>query len=414
MSDSPDIFRARPGRGAGVRRMNRVPLMIVFGIGVLVAGVVGYTVMEKADEAAPAVKVDERKADPATSAGVLDGAPKAGLIAAEQMPAPEQVHAAPASVAGPAPQPRDGYAYTAEWQQYRQQQAQIRQAQVQAASAALSASPAVGEFGRGSTTASVPAFALPPAGSDLDPGLSASIERMAAIAQQEAGAQGATDQNNAKGKRDWLNSPADPANYLAAGRRSPVSPYEVKAGTVIPGVMIGGINSDLPGQIIGQVSQNVWDTATGQHILIPQGARLVGTYDNQVTRGQARVLVAWSRIIYPDGSSVDLSGMPGADQAGYAGFRDRANNHTWKVFGDALLMSMFSAGVQLSQPQASVGQGYDSQQLIAGAIGQQVGQAGMQLTERNLQIQPTLEIRPGYRFSVMVTKDMVLSPWVKS
>jgi type IV secretion system protein VirB10 len=163
-----------------------------------------------------------------------------------------------------------------------------------------------------------------------------------------------------------------------------VSPFELKTGTVIPGVMIGGINSDLPGQIVAQVRENVWDTATGHHLLIPQGARLVGTYDNQVTRGQSRVLVAWTRIIYPDGSSVDLGTMPGADQGGYAGFSDKVNNHYVRVFGDALLMSLFSAGIQLSQPKSndSMNGGYSSQQIIAASLGQQLGQAGMQITQR--------------------------------
>lgn len=425
MSESPDIFRATPQRGAGVRRMNRLPLMIVFGIGVAVAGVVGYTVMEKAAQDAVTVKADTRKADPATSAGVLDNAPAAGLIEPETPPAPPPppppapVVVDTAGNVQPA-QPGDVDAYTNEWQQYRQQQGQVRQAQIQAAMSALSSSPAVGEFARrpndttGAAVPGMPGMPMPPTMPGLDPGVAGSIDRIAAIAQQAAGAQGQVDENNAKGKRAWLDSPANPADYLAAGRRPLVSPYEIKTGTVIPGIMIGGINSDLPGQIVAQVRENVWDSATGAHLLIPQGARLVGTYDNQVTRGQSRVLVAWNRIIYPDGSSLDLGSMPGADQGGYAGFRDKVNNHYWKVFGDAMMLSLFSAGIQLSQPQSSVGQGYDNQQIVAASIGQQLGQAGMQITQKNLNIQPTLEIRPGYRFNIMVTKDMVLSPWERS
>lgn len=191
-----------------------------------------------------------------------------------------------------------------------------------------------------------------------------------------------------------------------------MSTTEIKAGTIIPGVMVGGVNSDLPGQIIGQVRENVYDTATGQHLLIPAGSRLVGTYDSTVTTGQERVLVAWQRIIYPDGSSVSLDLMPGADTSGYAGFTDQVSNHYWRIFGNAFMLSLFSAGIQLSQPQSdSQFGGYNSQQILAAEIGRQLGQLGMEMARRNMRIQPTLEIRPGYRFVVMVTKDIVLPPW---
>lgn len=424
MTDSPDVFRAAPGRGAGVRRMNRRPLMIVFAIFVLVMAVVGYTVMQRAEDASGPRRAEEKKPDPATAAGIFDNAPDAGLIKAKEPPKappkePEPVvidaHGVPQER-----QPGDVDAYAQEWQQYRQQQGQIRQAQVQAAMSALSSSPAVGEFARRGTEQSersmtgmpVPPKMPPLPGMPTQGDSSGALDRITALAQQHAARAGDGDENNAKGKADWLNSAPNPVNYLPAGRQPLVSPFEVKTGTVIPGVMIGGINSDLPGQIIAQVRENVWDTATGHHLLIPQGARLVGTYDNQVTRGQSRVLVAWTRIIYPDGSSVDLGSMPGADQGGYAGFHDKVNNHYVKVFGDALLMSLFSAGIQLSQPDSNnENGGYSSQQIIAASLGQQLGQTGMQIAQKNLSIQPTLEIRPGFRFNIMVTKDMILAPW---
>jgi type IV secretion system protein VirB10 len=202
-------------------------------------------------------------------------------------------------------------------------------------------------------------------------------------------------------------------NTLKSRREGSRSRYEIKAGTVIPAVMIGGVDSDLPGVLLAQVSQNVYDTATGRFILIPQGSKLVGVYDSNVTTGQERILVAWTRIIYQDASSLDLGRMPGADEGGYAGFNDKVDTHFWKVWGNALFMSAFSAGIQLSQGNAAATNGsLNTTQTIAAATGQQLGQLGMEMARRNMQVQPTLEIRPGYRFTVMVTKDIVLRPWI--
>ncbi len=432
-SESPDVFRSKSQRGAGVRRMNRRPLMLVFGVFIAVASVVMYTVVQKQDQQQAKSAAERPKADPATAVGVLDDAPHAGLIAPVEPPAvpTDAVATAPRrsarrsesnQPAAPSPQhaaPGDSSAWTAEWQQYRQQQQQVAQAHMQAALAALSATPNVGDFqdrGTGSDRPRSVAEMLAAAaggGPNID-GQMDRLMQLASSATAGMGMAGSIDENNAKGKADWLNSPADPADYLPTGRKPLVSPYEIKTGTIIPGVMIGGINSDLPGQIIGQVRENVWDTATGDHLLIPLGSRLVGTYDNQVTRGQSRVLVAWTRIIYPDGSSLDLGGMPGSDQAGYAGMKDKVNNHYWRVFGDAMMLSLFSAGIQLSQPEVDATNGnatYTNQQIIAASIGQQLGQAGMQIVQKNMNIQPTLEIRPGYLFNVMVTKDIIVSPW---
>jgi type IV secretory pathway VirB10-like protein len=202
------------------------------------------------------------------------------------------------------------------------------------------------------------------------------------------------------------------SNYLSHTRVPAISPYEIKAGTVIPSVMISGINSELPGQLVAQVVQNVYDSAKGHYLLIPQGAKLVGTYDHQISSGQKRVLVAWNRVIYPDASSLDLGAMAGLDQSGYAGFKDKTNNHVWPTFRNALLLSAITAGVQLSQPQARQGDSvYSSQQMIAGSLGMQLNQLGLSSYQGRANMAPTLTIRPGYRFNVMVSKDIVLPPW---
>lgn len=190
---------------------------------------------------------------------------------------------------------------------------------------------------------------------------------------------------------------------------APRSPYELRAGFVVPATLISGINSDLPGQIMAQVSQNVFDTATGRHLLIPQGSRLVGSYSSDIAYGQSRVLVAWQRIVFPDGKAMDIGAMPGSDGAGYAGFKDRVNNHYFRLFASAFLMSGVTAGITLSQDNDSNGDRQRASDALSEALGQQLGQVTAQLIAKNMNIAPTIEIRPGYRFNVIVTKDMTFS-----
>lgn len=191
----------------------------------------------------------------------------------------------------------------------------------------------------------------------------------------------------------------------------------LRAGFVIPGTLIGGINSDSPGQIVAQVGQNVYDTATGRFLLIPLGSRLVGSYDSDVAYGQERLLVAWQRIIFPDGKALDIGAMPGADSSGNSGFNDQTNHHTIRTFGSAFLMSAVIAATSLSQLNGNGSGGnngqYYNQQTTAGALnqalGQQLGQVTAQMIAKNLDIAPTLEIRPGFRFNVVVTKDLTFT-----
>lgn len=193
----------------------------------------------------------------------------------------------------------------------------------------------------------------------------------------------------------------------------PRTPFELRAGAVIPGTMISGITSDLPGQIIGQVSQNVYDTATGKYLLIPQGTRLLGVYSNDVAYGQNSILVAWQRLIFPDGKALDLGSMPGADSAGNSGFRDEVDNHYFRVFGQALLMSGIVAGVTYSQLQnqsQNVPFGPpNAGSVMSAAMGQQLGEVTAQMIAKNLNIAPQNKIRPGYLFNVTVVKDLTFT-----
>jgi type IV secretory pathway VirB10-like protein len=197
---------------------------------------------------------------------------------------------------------------------------------------------------------------------------------------------------------------------LGSQPQPPRTPYELRAGFVVPATLISGVNAELPGQIMAQVSQDVYDTPLGKYKLIPQGSRLVGIYSSEIAYGQSRILVAWQRIVFPDGRAMDIGAMPGADGAGYAGFKDQVNNHYFRLFSSAFLMSAVTAGIAMSQPQT--GNAYarpSASSAMSEALGQQLGQTTAQLISKNLNIAPTLEIRPGYRFNVMVTKDMTFS-----
>lgn len=244
-------------------------------------------------------------------------------------------------------------------------------------------------------------------------GLMPRTESQAQQAAQAAreGLAGDVDPNKQLRKEQFLREPGDP-NYVRATRVAPVSPFEVKAGWVIPAVMEHGITSDLPGRLTARVTQNVYDSATGAHLLIPQGTRLVGIYDSQVAWGQSRMLVAWNRLIFPDGSSFDIARMGGVDESGYAGFKDQVNNHYGRLFGFAVMTSLFSAAFQLSQPRNAVNPATNTavltdEQIVAGSVGREISRLGVEISRKNMQIQPTIEIRPGLPFHVRVERDML-------
>ncbi|MGE4302596.1 MAG: TrbI/VirB10 family protein [Novosphingobium sp.] len=186
---------------------------------------------------------------------------------------------------------------------------------------------------------------------------------------------------------------------------APGSPNIVQAGSIIPAALITGIRSDLPGQITAQVTQNVYDSPTGRILLIPQGARLIGEYDSQITAGQTRVLLAWDRLILPDGRSIVLERQSGADSAGFAGLRDTVNQHWGGVLKAAMISTLLGVGTELAADN-------DSNLVRALRLGTQdtINQAGQQIVQRQLNIQPTLTIRPGYPLRVIVTRDLVLEP----
>jgi type IV secretion system protein TrbI len=216
-------------------------------------------------------------------------------------------------------------------------------------------------------------------------------------------------QNDQEQKGDFRRAHnKEESEYLDREREAARGRYEVKAGWLIPAVLEQQLNSDLPGLIRALVRENVYDTVTGKYILIPAGSTLVGIYNSHVGYGQKALQAVWRRVVFPDGSSLSLGGFEGDDSEGAAGFRDQVDNHWGRIFSGALLTSLFAAGIQISQGQnSSVLTQPSYGQQIGQAVGQQVGQVGVEVTRRNLNIQPTIIVRPGYRFFVRVEKDLL-------
>lgn len=214
------------------------------------------------------------------------------------------------------------------------------------------------------------------------------------------------DPNLQDSKQKFLNQKiASESNYLSNVKQRPLSRYEVKAGTVIPAALMQGINSDLPGYVTALVRESVYDSVSGRYLLIPQGAKLIGQYDSKLSFGQNRLLIVWTRLIFPDGASIDLQKMQGVDMSGYAGFKDIVDHHYMRIYGNALLLSLLGAGYELLDPSANRS---DTSQTVAGNIGRELAQTTSQITQKNINIQPTIMIRPGYKFNVFVMKDMIL------
>lgn len=227
-------------------------------------------------------------------------------------------------------------------------------------------------------------------------------------AAMKAGGQNA-DPNGQAAKESFFNQDIADLGYLPKSVVPQMSPYELKRGSVIPATLVTGINSDLPGRITAQVSQNVYDSATGRHLLIPQGSKLFGRYDTNVSFGQDRVLVIWTDVIFPNGSTLQIGGMAGADAAGYGGFTDKVDNHLLQTFGSAILVALIGAGTEMMIPQDrnSFGTANSAEDAARRSFAETFGQISEQTVERNLNVQPTLEIRPGYQFNVLVDQDMV-------
>lgn len=217
------------------------------------------------------------------------------------------------------------------------------------------------------------------------------------------------DLNKQKDKKNFFRNEEKRRIYNSGRELYSISPYEIKAGTYIPGVLISGINSDLPGNIKGQVREDVYDTVTGNYLLIPKGTTLIGTYDSGITFGQNRALIVWQRLIFPNGKTMLLDNMGGVDLSGYAGFKDRVDNHNLELFKAVILSSILGAGTAIVSDDDDKENDWRGE--AGRGAGEQVIMIGNRLADKLLALQPTITIRPGYRFNIMIHSDLILTPY---
>jgi type IV secretion system protein VirB10 len=201
--------------------------------------------------------------------------------------------------------------------------------------------------------------------------------------------------------------------YNAHALIRPISAYEIQAGAIIPAVIVTAINTSLPGVVIAQVTQNVFDTVTGKYLLIPKGSKIIGKYDSRIAYGQTRVLIAFNRVIMPNGNSIQLNNFNGSDMGGSAGFDGNVNNHWMRILGAATISTLLSVGTGIASNSYYSDNNYypSPMQNALSAAGGSVASTGQQLTGRAMDVQPTITVPAGFEFNVIVNKDMVLEPY---
>ncbi len=252
--------------------------------------------------------------------------------------------------------------------------------------------------------ASSPLFAqgpspFPPATTEAPPAMTAVAAPPTAVMAQTSSA-----------KERFIAQAGSAQDYSPNLPQRPISAFEIKAGTLIPAALITGLDSDLPGPVVAQVTEPVFDHTTGRTVLIPQGARLIGKYDSQVAYGQDRALVVWTRIVFPDGRSLNIGAMVGADLTGAGGLADRVDTHTSALARAVGLSSLLSIGGAAAQNALTRGSDRLVLQDAAGGVSEAASQVGQRLVERDMQRAPTIHIRPGWPLRVLVDKDLVLEP----
>ena len=412
--------------GSKIRRLNRVPIILVIALVVIFFAVIFYGLSSRGLRFGDG-QIEPSSAQPASNdaerlkQGVPDGIIGEPQPAVQLQPVPaadpeparnpfernEEEAAAPPPA--PALEPEEVWRARLQREfdeqmlrEYNRQQMASIQADEAAANSPIAINLQGLETGSDTTTPSAPQ-----PGATVNRGTSArdlySAALQAGIGQQNA------DPNGQAAKQEFFNQDIADLGYLPNSVVPQMSPFELKRGSVIPATLVTGINSDLPGRITAQVSQNVYDSATGHRLLIPQGARLFGRYDSEVSFGQNRVLVIWTDIIFPNGSTLQIGGMAGTDAAGYGGFHDKVDNHYLQTFGSAILVALIGAGTEMLLPedQGNSLNGNSSTDAARRSFAETFGQISEQTVSKRANVQPTLEIKPGFRFNVLVDQDIV-------
>lgn len=427
---SPSSGPDTSGKAPNVRQLNNIPLYIVGGIVLGFALILALVASTKGRQNKQDVPVGDQENSRKQAEALLSEFPQGGSVTppiVDDVPNLDTPPTAPTS--STQPYTPDMYAPAAD-----QEIEHIRQAKAHMFDAALKAPTSVNAVAPTSASSSgmYSRSSSNPSREEMLAEIAA-VQEMAAnagasnaneiYAQQLASFQGgALPSGGASGGSGGvgnLETPPTPNFYqTTAGDESKwrlnsqtVNPntYMIRSGAVLPATLISGINSDLPGMIEAQVAQNVYDTPTGQHLLIPQGSKLLGTYNSGIEFGQRRLFVAWNRIIFPDGKALDIGTMPGASGAGYAGFHDKVNNHYARIWGNALMLSIVGAGISYSTDRNNNSDESTVKGSLSESLGLTFGQVVSQSIQKNMNISPTLEIRPGYRFNVILTKDIDFS-----
>ncbi|MDW5318329.1 IncP-type conjugal transfer protein TrbI [Rhizobium sp. PL01] len=412
-----------------IRRLNRLPIIIVIVLAVLFFAVIIYGLSSRGLYFQSDTGVDAASNNPASTyadqlkRGVTDGI--IGEPAQTQVfqPTPAIQDPVDRSEERPTINPSEHEETETrlepekEWlarlereqrDQYLREQQRQRMAKLQARSAALD-SPLTVDVRNANANDAAGDAPLNIPGQEASP-RSASDLYSAALRSGLGGQN--IDPNGQMKKADFFNQDIKDLGYLPNSVVPQLSPYELKRGSVVPATLITGINSDLPGRITAQVSQHVFDSATGHRLLIPQGAKLFGRYDSDVSFGQSRVLVVWTDIIFPNGSTLQIGGMAGTDAQGYGGFKDKVDRHYLRTFGSAALLAIIGTGIDMAVPESSTLATQDTASDAARRnFAETFGRVVERTINKNLDVQPTLEIRPGYKFNVLVDHDIIFPPY---
>ena len=239
-----------------------------------------------------------------------------------------------------------------------------------------------------------------------NPSAAAIVSPAQAVAEGPAAGE-TTDQGGQRRKNELVGRANTETHVNPHRLEAPVSPWTLQAGSVIAASLITGLNSDLPGIVTAQVTENAYDSVTGRTLLIPQGSRLIGSYDSVVAFGQKRALVIWQRIVLPDGASIRIDNAPVSDTEGYSGLSDRIDRHTRQLLKGVALSTLLGVGTELGWGSSES----DLVRAIRESAQQNGARAGEQIVARNLDVQPTLRVRPGWPLRIVVHQDLILSPW---